>query len=313
MRKHAGFALMLCLLLALVVATPAGAQPAAYTSPQAALYAFFDAISLHDYPSAWQIWYTPPASLDTFRAGYLTTQYVLPYFGPLSPDASPAAARIPALLVSVQTDNTVQAYLGCYSMINAGAGWRISSGSFAQFAAVAPDAATVSLLLSYPCGGQPGAITTVPAIDPLATTVLRQYFASINLRAYDAAYAMWLQPLPGPQPNGGPPADYRRPYGTFASGYRDTVYINVYPGPYQYLGASAGKPYLDGLQPVVLVSQQADGRFQSWAGCFVMGYKPDGTMGIVNGRLWLLQQDAALWPAIASARSMDCSALGIPS
>jgi len=303
--------LALCALLVLG-ASAAGAQATGYASPQAALYAFYNAISLHDTLSAWQLWYTAPSSYDAFRAGYANTQYVLPYFGTPAAGA-PGTMLVPAVLVSVQTDNTVQAYIGCYTTINPGAGWLIQSGSFRQFAAVTPDAATVSVLLSYPCGGQPTTITTTPAFDTPAATVLRQYFANINLRAYDAAYGMWLQPLPGPQPNGGPPLDYRRPYGTFASGYRDTVYINVYPGSYQFLGASAGKPYLDGLLPVVLVSQQTNARFQTWAGCFVMGYKPDGTMGIVNGRLWLSQQDAALWPAITIAQNINCAGLGIPS
>ena len=44
-----------------------------------------------------------------------------------------------------------------------------------------------------------------------------------------------------------------------------------------------GHGYLDGLQPAVLVGQNADGTVQGYFGCYVVGGLDNGSLGIVSG------------------------------
>lgn len=285
--------------------------PGGFTTPQNALTAFYDYISLQNYQSAYALWNTPPASYTQFVNGYSNTQYVVPYFGALESSGATQTGKVISVLVSHQNNGSIQSYYGCYDVVYNN-GWRIQNGNFTQFATFQPDFATLNSILSQSCYNlQPVSASAEQSSN--AENVIKQYYANINLRNYQAAYAMWLQPLPGPQPNGAPATDYRPPSNTFASGYSNTYYIDVYTGPYNQTGASAGHSYLDGYLPAVLIGQHTDNTFVTYYGCYVMGYLPNGSLGIVNGRFMLLENNASIWSNFSPYLNMDCTTLNIPS
>lgn len=307
--------LFLIFVLALVLiggtALVQGQAPDGFTTPQNALTAYYDYISLQNYPSAYALWNTPPSSYSQFVNGYATTQYVLPYFGALESSSATQSGKVIGVLVSHQNDGSVQTYYGCYDVVYNN-GWRIQDGNFTQIAAYQPDSATLNAILNQSCYNlQPVGVMLEQTSE--AENVIKQYYANINLHNYEAAYAMWLQPLPGPRPNGAPAADYRPLATSFAAGYFNTYYIDVYTGSYLQTGASAGHSYLDGYLPAVLIGHHTDNTFVTYYGCYVMGYLPDGTLGIVNGRFLQLDNNAAIWPNFAPYLNIDCSTLNILS
>ena len=147
-----------------------------------------------------------------------------------------------------------------------------------------------------------------------AGIILRQYFDSITSRNYNAAYGMWLYPLPFADPDGAPSVDYRPILSTFIEGYLETRHVVVYHGSlnqYQHTGATAGRPYLDGMQPVVLVDQTSTGDVNTFSGCYAMGRFTDNRMGIINGRLTVLTNGAPTANQIQEALLVNCTDLGI--
>ncbi len=282
-----------------------------FTTPQNALTAFYDYISLQNYQSAYAIWNVPPTSYSQFVNGYSNTQYVLPYFGALESSGATQAGKVVSVLVSHQTDGSIQSYYGCYDVVYNN-GWRIQDGTFTQFATYQPDFNTLNSILNQSCYNLAVSNSGSEQASS-AENVIKQYYANINLRNYPAAYAMWLQPLSGPQPNGGPATDYRPAANSFAAGYANTYYIDVYTGAYNQTGASAGHSYLDGYLPAVLIGHHTDNTFVTYYGCYVMGYLPDGSLGIVNGRFIQLESNASIWPNYSSYLNMDCTTLNIPT
>lgn len=313
--KHT--ALILMLALAMLIPLPSHAATS-QSSAYAMLSHYATSINQGDYAAAYSDWLRPYQTYEQFVAGYTDTRLVQPYLGHYQP-ADSISGRIPAVLLGYHLDGTITSYYGCYR-VRYTTRWGIDGGSFHPIATTAPntvpDQATIAAYLQVNCYFLQDTVqdtfTTPDFYSQRAYDAIHTYYDLINAAQYDAAYARWLSPLPGPQPNGGPPSDYRPAYGSFGAGYADTDYISVYVGPYQFGGAAAGKPYLDGFLPVVLISQHTNGAIESYYGCYVMGGLPTGGLGIVNGRLLVLMDDMPTADAIFDALATDCTSLGMP-
>ena len=175
--------------------------------------------------------------------------------------------------------------------------------------------AVIQAFLGIDCFNPPGGITpnTSTTTSNFAAPTLLAYYDAINLKGFAAAYSYWLQPIPGPKPNGAPAQDYRPNFTQFQNGYSSTSYVNIYFGDYNQLGASAGHSYLDGLLPAVLIGQQTDGTFAAYYGCYVMGRLPNGVLGIVNGKFTLFANDVPTGDTILQYANIDCTQLAIPN
>ncbi len=316
------FALLVALLSMAAFPGPLKAQGTQdYPGSRALLLAYYTAINTHDYTTAYTFWSMPQQTFNDFAAGFATTARVEPYFGFLqTPPAisQTETGRVPAVLVGYHLDGSIESYGGCFALVYPAAlgRWQIVTGDFHLIGAVPiPDAATLSALLQIDCYNPP-AIPPVanPQADLPQVQFIRAYFDAINRTDYATAYGSWLQPIPGPKPNGAPAVDYRLPYPQFATGYQNTAYVYVYPGVYNETGASMGHGYLDGLLPAVLVSQQRDGSFQSYAGCYVIGRLDASRYGIVNGKFSVLTPNSV--PdglSLLAAQNVDCIQLAIPN
>lgn len=314
--------LYLLLAVALMVPTPLQAA-----TPQVSAYAmlhhYTTAINQADYAAAYSDWLTPYQTYEQFALGYGDTQRIEPYLGHYQP-ADTASGRIPAVLLGYHFDGTLASYWGCYRVRYANGRWGIEGGAFHPIATTPattkPDQGTIEAYLQVNCYAlQDTVADSFVSITPdsnlhayLAPQTLRAYYAAINVGDYAAAYnTYWLTPCPGPQPNGCVPSDYRPPYADYVAGYADTATVTVYTGDYLFGGAAAGKPYLSGFLPVVLISQHTDGNVESFYGCYVMGAYTMNSLGIVNGRLMPLVDDMPTADAIFDALKVDCAGLGM--
>jgi|GEM_PF-875045 len=309
--------ILFTLAFATVVARPA--QATEYASPQALLLTYYNAINRQDYATAYALWLSPRQTYRAFAAGFADTTRVEPYFGGLQTRNSTQAGYVPALLLGYQTDGRVFAYYGCFTVSYQGVNgvtWRIAGGNFHLLTSLGvPDNAVIAAYLAIDCFNPPTAITpdTATITSNLAAPTILAYYDAINSKAFPAAYTYWLQPLPGPKPNGAPAQDYRPTFTAFQNGYADTAYVNAYFGTYNQTGASAGHSYLDGLLPAVLVGQKTDGTFAAYSGCYVMGYLPNGVLGIVNGKFTLVANDVPTGDVILQYVNLDCTQLAIPN
>lgn len=315
--------LFLLLAVALLVPMPLQAATPEF-SAYAMLHHYTTAINQQDYAAAYADWLTPYQTFEQFALGYADTQRIEPYFGDFQA-ADAFSGRIPAVLLGYHVDNTLTAYWGCYRVRLANGRWGIEGGAFHPIATTPattmPDPATIEAYMQVNCYALQDTVvdsfvTVTPDVDLygyLANQTLRTYYATLNAGDYAAAYNnFWLTPCPGPQPNGCVPADYRPPYADYVAGYADTDFVTVYTGSYQRGGAAAGKPYLNGLMPVVLISQHTDGNVESFYGCYVMGAYTMNSLGIVNGRLMPLIDDMPTADLIFDALAVDCAGLGMP-
>lgn len=304
-------------VLAALAAVPgvSRAQQGTIPSPQAALYEYYTAINQQDYAAAYAMWANPSQTLDAFQAGFSTTERAVPYLNAFeSTQPALVAGTVRAVLLGYQTDGSVQTYAGCFGLGLDGGRWLITGSSFVQVLdRAAPDPASVDLLLQQPCTVDSTGLPLAPKAASPMDTLLLTYYDTINAGQYDAAYAMWLQPIPGPKPNGQPAEDYRPPFDAFRTGYATTSYVYVYPGNAVETGASAGHSYLSGFIPAVLVGQQIDGSLAAYYGCYVTGYLPDGGLGIVNGRFFLFETTAPTAQEIQQRLGTDCTTLAIPN
>jgi hypothetical protein len=317
-------------LLANAMATvPASASALVQTfpTPQAMLLSYYSAINLKAYPQAYGNWLAPTQSYADFASGYLSTDRVLPYFGDWQPAPANAPAnelgRIPAVLFGYHTDGTAVAYNGCFFIGSNGSQgsniWKIVNASFKQFgtANYFPTTTILNTALSVDCYGVSTAVTLAPADQVNAApdkgqTTLINYYSMVNRHDYLSAYAQWLQPMPGPKPNGAPALDYRLAYADFVAGYADTVYAYAYLGAFNEQGASAGHGYLDGTIPAVLVGQHSDGSVVSYYGCYVLGFLQGGTLGIVSGTFLPIQTPYVLsGKTISNYLNIDCTTLNL--
>ncbi len=307
-------------MMLLLVTTTAITSAQSTTSDTAlgALQSYYDALNRGDYPEAY-IYLRTGQSFYDFVAGFSDTTSIQPYFGASQQDSA-GAVRVPAVLYGFQENGNVDVFAGCFFM-EAGAAtgqtvWGIVGTSLYDTG--------IHTTLAYP--SIRSYLTTVNCFD--ATTrlnisnirireeaeyVIQEYYDAIQNENYLAAYGMWLFPLPGSQPNAAPATDYRQPIPQFIGRYNFTLNITVYAGAYQFAGATAGKPYLDGYLPVVLIGhdRSAQDEINAFVGCYVMGRFADGRMGIVNGRLNLLQAGVPTADTIIDALNLDCTTLGI--
>lgn len=317
---------LVLLVVMVVVAVGGWAGPVSaggstiYTTPETVLYAYFNALNRGDYATAY-IYTDRHEDLFSFVAGFEDTQRIDPYFGVQQTDR--VSVRMPAVLVSYNRNITTTVYAGCIHLqagVVAGvSSYQITGNSLQQvFIATEPDLSAISdYVNTVPCygnvAGHPQPITGGPLTTP--EYMLRNYFAAINTQNYDAAYRFWLYPLPFADPDGAPSTDYRPDFNTFATGYAETATINVYTHRYVETGAAAGKGYLNGVLPVVLVDERTTGEMSTYAGCFVIGFHQDGRYGIVNGSFSLIEPriPPTAQSIEATLRGLDCVSLGIPN
>lgn len=307
--------LFLVAILLMVSTAPTVAQ-VNNTAVMTSMQWYFNLLTRGQYADAYSYLRTGENFFD-YVAGFSNTEWIQPYFG--IPQSNGTDIRVPMTLVSHQKDETKQTFFGCIFVQDEGTnaygiiGNNLTLMSFIDEPSVGSVAHAVNNLNCYETP------TIFPNQAPRgigeAGIVLRQYFDSVQDRNYDAAYAMWLSPIPFPQPNGMPATDYRPNFVSFIEGYLTTRTITVYTGSlgeYQGTGAAAGKPYLDGLQRIVLVSEDASGVVTTYSGCYVMGRFFDGRVGIVNGQLNVIATVPTA-QQINDALNIDCIALGIPN
>jgi hypothetical protein len=222
------------------------------------------------------------------------------------------------VLLGYQTNGAVYSYYGCFIAGYVGTNgvtWRISSGNFHLLSTQGvPANSVIQTYMAIDCTNVPNVTAnTVTTTSNFAAPTLLTYYDAINRKDFATAYAYWLQPIPGPKPNGAPAQDYRPTFQNFQNGYANTAFVNIYFGDYNQGGASAGHSYLDGFLPAVLVGQNSDGSFASYYGCYVMGYLPNGVLGIVNGKFSLLANDVPTGDIILQYVNIDCTQLAIPN
>jgi hypothetical protein len=275
------------------------------------LLTYYTAINLRDYRSAYNLWDNPPQSYQSFASGFADTAHVEPYFGALQATRiAGEMGRIPVVLLGYQTDGTIDSFFGCFTISTSN---RISAATIRTIATDAvPDDASILTALAVDCTNLPRSVpTTFKDVSHWAYGLLDTYHQLLNQRDYANAYALWLQPIPDPKPNGQPAEDYRTPYNQFVNGYSDTVYINAYYGSYVEMGASAGHSYLNGVMPVVLVGQRTNGSITAYYGCFVIGAFLDGSPGIVSGRFFRFLSAVPTGNQIVQHLDIDCTSLNL--
>lgn len=306
-------------LLVLGVISIFPASAAEYTSPQAMLFTYYNAINHQDYVTAYALWLNPRQTYQNFSTGFSATARVEPYLGTVQATTNAQLAYVPGVLLGYQTNGTVYSYYGCFTAGYVGTNgvtWRITAGNFRVLTtAGVPSNAVIQTYLGIDCTNVPSGITpnTVTTTNNFAAPTMLAYYDAINRKDFLSAYAFWLQPIAGPKPNGAPAQDYRPPFQQFQNGYTNTAFVNIYFGDYNQGGASAGHSYLDGFLPAVLVGQQTDGTFASYYGCYVMGYLSNGALGIVNGKFSLLANDVPTGDTILQYVNIDCTQLAIPN
>ena len=316
MRKISLLMLTLTLLL-----LPGTALASVYDTPQKTLQSYYHAINQRDYRAAYDLWMIAEQPLATFSAGFADTLRVEPYFG----EAIPAgrsditggrAVQVPAALVTYKTSSTIAWYYGCFDLSQPFASsdqWVIDDGRFVLAPPeIPPVLMNIESVMDMNCNIMSvtwNGIGRAYNFD-YPSQWLRDYYGLINDENYSAAYALWLQPLPGPKPNGAPPEDYRSPFGEFVSGYANTQFISVYTGDYVFTGSSAGRPYLDGVLPTVLVGQNSDGAFETFAGCYVFGGLSND-IGIVSGTFTKVADGIITGSTLVAYLQQDCFSLNL--
>lgn len=310
--------LLSTLILLAVMLQPVMAQERIASDPLTMLQQYYNLLNRHQYASAFG-WLTTDQSFLNYVGGFEMTDRIDTYFG--TPQTDGNDTRVPAVLVSHQTDTSIQTYAGCFILgLYPAAGtayYHIDGATLQQmgFSGEPSIGSVAGFTSTASCYGNASNFPTQASRGPgEAGSLLRQYFKAIEDHSYDLAYRLWLAPVPGPQPNGAPAVDYRPFLPDFIEGYLQTRTIVVYTGSmgeYQFLGASAGHGYLDGFQPVVLVAEETNGQITTYSGCYVMGHFLSGGMGIVNGRLQVLTGGVPTATMINSALSVDCTSLGI--
>lgn len=302
---------------------PVQAQTDSFVTPQAMLQTYYNAINRRDFTTAYSLQMAPSQTPAEFQEGFWRTNHVTPYFGVFDMDNTPISGRVQAVLVAQETDYSVErgynfsTYAGCFwvERTTPGTTWKISASDFAVVIdhSERPATSMINELLNRYCTDNLNTVSLATMANTPQDEMLQNYWSSISTKNYENAYVHWLQPLEGPLPNGGPPEDYRPPYDEFVAGYANTRFVTLYTGNYDMAGASAGKSYLNGLMPVVLVAETEDNRFETYAGCYVIGYKPDGTYGIVNGRLFSMDNNVSFGSDILEYLNTNCIDLAIPN
>lgn len=301
-------------MIVLSLSAPISAQTPPNVTPTESLMTYFNALNQRDYVTAYGLRAGDVEPFIDFVAGFRDTTRIEPYLGAFQVSNRINEGRVPAVLLGHQTNGTIRSFAGCLMVGRGGDGiWRLGDNTLRVISETnRPTQATLRAHINNNCYNPQSVNNQLAALGVnQAAATLQSYFDAINAELFAPAYALWLAPVPGAQPNGMPATDYRRDYGGFLATYGNTRFITAYFGAYQFSGAVAGRPYLDGMQPVVLVSQDDDGTIRAFSGCFVMGRFFDGRMGIVNRRLDTLAQTVPNATAILDALNVDCASLGI--
>jgi len=314
MRQLMRWWVLLVLLMSVTVAQAAAPMGPTET-PREAMLRYFNALNQGDTLRAFNTWW--PGALNQsygdYAAGFDNLIRSQPFFGELQVTA-PNRGQLPTVLIAYETGSTpVRSFYGCYNLYYDGFTWRLTGSDMRvlsnDHALTNDDIA--SYLLTVDCGAllpPTGLPTSLAEMTGPHSQFMMGYFDAINTDQFSMAYAYWLSLLP----DSAMPQDYRPVYADWVAGYADTRYINVYTGAYQYGGATAAKPYLDGMLPVALVAEHTDGSYTAYYGCFVLG-QSSGVFGIVNGQLFEIADTVPDGATLAQATDIDCAALGIPN
>lgn len=262
------------------------ADEASYTDDRsnaaALMDSYYSAINRREYLRAYSYWEPGAASpahpdFEAFAAGYAATAAVDLTLGSIRSDAGAGQRNywVPVLLDATLTDGTHQFFVGCYRQHLTQPEMQSEppyqplaiTGAHAQEVV---DFSTGEVELLNACaedGGLPGrpAQTAVSASDDIGPqnylddrstpeTLLRSYYNAINSAQYARAYGYW-------EPN----ATQLAPFDAFASGYAETVVVDLTLGTAN-AGAAAGNLYWD--LPARIDAQMQDGSTQTFVGCY---------------------------------------------
>jgi hypothetical protein len=295
----------------LLTATPATTQASYTPTARETVLTYYHHLNRRDFAAAYALLRNPTQNLTSYAAGFADLQRAVPFIG--AAQVAGSYTRVPVVLVVYRNDASIASFYGCFTVRdNAITRTRMRVVAGAGY----PDAAAVSGYLAINCATLAHGVTA-PTFRDLSVSrpahdFLLAYFDDINQARYAGAYSRWLAPQPTVDPDGYPARDYRPAYGAFVQGYADTRYIDVYVGDYVYTGAAAGKPYLDGLLPVVLIGENTDGSARAFSGCYVIGRFPEsGSYAIVSGRLRALGTGLVDGAAIVNALTLDCTTLDL--
>ena len=109
-----------------------------------------------------------------------------------------------------------------------------------------------------PAESGPGIQSAVEPSVQDALDVIRDYYAAINARQYDAAHGMWSD-------NGRASGQTPR---QFANGFDDTVRVQAQPGEPSPVDAAAGSRYIQ--VPISITATQSDGSVHRYAGSYIL-------------------------------------------
>jgi hypothetical protein len=297
----------------------AQAMPAEQTSFSAldALLTYYNNINVRNYQGSFSMLANPTQTYANYAAGFANTQEVIPYFG-RAQALGAGWTGVPAVLQSRDVYGALSWYYGCFNM-SSSYGWRIQSANLHALGGPGNmlDSATLLAYLGINCGISAWSLPTPTYVADDATTsaarnLMTYYYSMINTRQFASAYQTWMYPLPGPQPNSAPALDYRPIYARYAAGYGDTAYVDTYPGSYNYMGAAAGHPYLNGVLPMILIGQHTDGTVYAYRGCYVIGTSSEQVSGwgIVSGTFLLMPGGTSAYPDVAQYLG-NCSNLSL--
>ncbi|MBZ0287472.1 MAG: hypothetical protein K8I30_07645, partial [Anaerolineae bacterium] len=157
--KHIFRLTIIIAVIALTVVAVFPASAAEYTSPQAMLYTYYNAINRQDYTSAYALWLNPRQTYQNFSNGFSGTARVEPYFGATQTSTTVGVSYVPGVLLGYQTDGAVYSYYGCFAAAYVGTNgvtWRISNGNFRVLTTQGvPANAVIQSYLNIDCANVP--------------------------------------------------------------------------------------------------------------------------------------------------------------
>lgn len=290
------YAVVLLLLLAIACVAQAQDEP-----PIDFLTRYINAINMHDYTAAYAMRVTPQQSYVDFVAGYKDTAYIVPYFG--FTGVAAGSTYVTTVLLGYNTDGTVDSFYG-YFQVTSGQSlapviniddWVLLDGVFEQLPVeLAVHNTPMQTLLEMAYTQNPVVDYGPPLLSAMDNSFSRgmlNYYDAINEGDFVTAYNTWLSPT-----NSSITVGHGPTYKPWVDGYSDTSYITVYAGdaqawnsPFNANANPAANTYLAAYLPVVLLSQHTDKTFEAFSGCYLMGLKADGSIGIVSGKVFFVQ------------------------
>lgn len=308
------FYLTLAISLGLVGVAPRPSQAQVlervFATPQDMLQAYYGAINIKDFTTAYNLRLNPTEDLTTFATGFSDTVRVETYWGNFKPAPTPIMGEVQSVLVAYKTDGRVETYGGCFMVARSTLqkDWKIVNADLSLLIPDhSPGTGMIRAMLMSSCATPLSGIPVQFGGESNPKDSLHFYFDMLNQKDYTGAYSWWLSPTDGLS------TDYRQTFNAFAAGYADTRYISVYIGDYVFAGAATGHPYLDGFQPVVLVAQMTDDSFIAYSGCYIMGNNQTlRRLGIVNGQFYEITNNVPTGLEILDLFPTDCTVMAIP-